>query len=78
MEATDRPVTLGWSLFDYIATGVYTYPYSYITPLQIIIASNFGYDAYKEKFQVGAPPSESQPANLPPIDPDQSATDDLF
>jgi hypothetical protein len=49
-DAGSRPSMIGWSLFDYIATGYSTNIYGKINVLQVIISSNFNYSDYPKKF----------------------------
>jgi len=50
--ASSRPTRLGWSLFDFENTPYPTDTYGMMTVVQIIVASNSGYDPYSGTFQV--------------------------
>lgn len=51
-NAADRPVSLGWVLFDYESWAYKTDVYNKLDIVEVIIASNFGYSEYPAKFKV--------------------------
>lgn len=50
--AGGRPARLGWTLFDYITSTYPTDTYGSIDVLQLLIASNFGYEGFEDAFRV--------------------------
>src|SRR4029077_10953828 len=51
-DAMSRPKRLGWSFFDYEDTSVQTDKYGFVSCIQFLVASNFGYSGFEQRFNV--------------------------
>ncbi len=51
-HASERPLRLGWSMFDYVSTTYSTNEYGQMDVIDIIISSNFQYSEYEKPFKV--------------------------
>lgn len=52
LSLQDRPTQFGWIMFDYEFDEYQTNTYGGMTIVDLIIASNFGYEGYENTFQV--------------------------
>ena len=50
--AAQRPTKLGWTLFDYPFNTYVTDKYAGLNIVTMVIASNFNYASYPDKFQI--------------------------